>query len=130
MDDREFYEIPLHDLLARKLDGLMLEPDDPKRYNEIGIILSDLGERELASMYFHRGYQLVKDQPEQEARNSMVLWENYGSVLYLLGQFEEALVVYQEALQIQPENEAIIEKLGTLYYLLGNDTLSVRCFQP
>jgi tetratricopeptide (TPR) repeat protein len=127
--DRELYETLMNDSFLRNFDWLLMDTDNPQRYNELGIMLSDLGEQELASMYFHRGYQLMKEETEPGTAAPEDLMENYGSTLYLLGRFEEALTVYQEALQIQPENEAIIEKLGALYYLLGNDTLSVQMYK-
>lgn len=110
----------IEDMLERRLERLLMESDQPERYNDLGILLLELEEISLAAMYFQRGYELIKEkQGLGSAITELELRENYGFVLYQLGRYEEAKTIYQEALQLDLENEKILKILGELYYLLG-----------
>ncbi|QOX63394.1 tetratricopeptide repeat protein [Anoxybacterium hadale] len=110
----------MEDMLERRLERLLMEPDQPKRYNDVGVPLLELEEIELAEMYFQKGYQMMKARQELKLESEeLKLLENYGLVLYRLGRYDEALTIYQEALQFDIENEKILEPLGELSYLLG-----------
>lgn len=117
--------------LERKLDGLLLAPDHFQLFNDIGVILLKLQEKELALMYFQRGYQLMNEKKlsGEKSIEQKDLLAHYGLVLYQLGLFSEALTIYQEALILDPENEVLIESLGEIYYLLGNYTESEQMYE-
>lgn len=110
----------IEDRLERRLERLLMEPCQPQWYNDLGIFFFELEETALAAMYFRRGYQLMKEgQKLGSASEELELLETYGLVLYRLGRYEEAVIIYQEALQLDRDNERILETLGELYYLLG-----------
>lgn len=112
----------VHDFedLERKLDRLMTDPTNPQLFNEIGIILYQLKDEKSALMYFERAYELCPLDGD-------ILY-NYGVVLHVQYKWRKAISIYQDYLQLYPDDNKIIEKMGEAYYQLGDYDLAANMY--
>jgi len=99
------------DDLYRKLDRLMMEPDNAGLYNTIGTILCRLRDWGNAERYLGRAYEI-------RPADSDILY-NYTVVLYLRQKYREAASVCRAGLRIDPHDPRFLEKLGDICYLRG-----------
>ena len=101
----------LIDDLQRKLDRLMMEPDNAGLYNAIGAMLCRLEDWDNAERYLHRAYALSPSDRD-------ILY-NYTEILYLRQKYRDAASVCRATLEIEPRDPGFLEKLGDICYLQG-----------
>jgi len=81
-------------------------------YFELGIVQASRGELEKARFSFTKALSL--DPVKHEA------CANLGSIAYQQGRTDEAIMYYQRAIRIQPNNQGYLATMGSLY-LNGKD---------
>ncbi len=86
-------------------------PDLPLGYNNLGTILSDMGEVSIAIDTLRAAIYRMPDQS--------ILWNSLATVLAEDGRVEESLVFYQEAIRIEPEFARLHHNIGYAYSHLG-----------
>lgn len=99
------------DKLQRGLDKLLKDPENYQLYNEIGVVLYQMKDWDLAETYFRRAYRL-------NIGNIDVLY-NYAVILHKQFKYDKAVSVYQEYLSLVEEDDNVRIKLGECFYLLG-----------
>ncbi|WP_163538223.1 tetratricopeptide repeat protein [Gracilibacillus sp. YIM 98692] len=100
------------EVLQRKLDQLMKEPDNPDLYNDIGVLLYQLKDWHNAEMYLQKAYQL-------DSSNKDVLY-NYAQLLNEQYQWEKSISIYTAYLDMEPNDIEVIQKVGNTCYLIGD----------
>ncbi len=116
--DRLFEEgLKLH-RAARYQDALelyqqasVLDPRDPRVFNNIGAVRRSLGQLEEARQAFRRAIEV---DPGYAAA-----WSNLGLVLEALGQRHEAAIAFQTALRLDPGNPSASVNLAIQYHEAG-----------
>ncbi|MEM1154916.1 MAG: tetratricopeptide repeat protein [Pseudomonadota bacterium] len=91
-----------YDLIAKALD---LEPEEPAILDSMGWVLYRLNRNEEALAYLTRAYAAFPD-PEVAA--------HLGEVLWVTGDIDNALLVWQGALSKDPANPVLVETLERL----------------
>ena len=89
-----------------------LRPGTATVQHEYGKILELLGEADAAEQKLRRGIELDPG-----------FWGGYadlGDFLYYAGRYKEALVQFQEALRLSPDNGLMAVSLGATYYMLND----------
>lgn len=89
----------------------VLDPRDPRVFNNIGAVRRSLGQLEEARQAFRRAIEL---DPRYAAA-----WSNLGLVLEALGQREEAAIAFQTALGLDPGNPSASVNLAIQYHEAG-----------
>jgi tetratricopeptide (TPR) repeat protein len=85
--------------------ALQLQPDEPAIIDSMGWVKYRLGEMEQALAYLQRAYALFPD-PEVAA--------HYGEVLWVSGNQEQAMQVWNVALQVKPGHSQVLETMRRL----------------
>ena len=99
------------DDLNRKLDRLMMDPDNAELYNTIGTILCQVKDWGNAEHYLRRAYAL---NPSDRG----ILY-NYAGILYLRQKYRKAASVCRAGLKLDPTDPGLLEKLSDICYLQG-----------
>jgi tetratricopeptide (TPR) repeat protein/ADP-heptose:LPS heptosyltransferase len=86
-------------------------PDSPLGYNNLGTILSDMGDVTTAIDTLRAAIYRMPDQS--------ILWNSLATVLAEDGRSEEALVFYQEAIRLEPQFARLHHNIGYAYSHLG-----------
>ncbi len=64
-----------------------------------------------------------------EDENSADTWISKGYALYRLGKYNQAILHYDKAIEIDPKNSSVwIHKGNTLLYKLGKDDEAKKCY--
>jgi Flp pilus assembly protein TadD len=88
------------------LQGILKdEPDDPKAWEQVGLVELRLGHWEQARDHSRRALELNRRLP--------LAWNNLGVALYQLGKKAEALEAWQTAVDLQPDLWDALWNLGT-----------------
>lgn len=87
------------------------KPDSPLGYNNLGSIMGDMGQTDLAIETLRAA---IYRMPEQA-----ILWNALATVLAEDGRVEESLVFYNEAIRLDPEFGRLYHNLGYAYQHLG-----------
>lgn len=95
--DRNINLQEAHSLIEK---ALMLSPDDHYIMDSMGWVHYRMGSLELALNYLQRAYNAQSD-PEIAAHLGEVLWQK--------GKHDEAIKIWQEALQTHPDNEVLLD---------------------
>lgn len=111
----------LIDDLQRKLDRLMMEPDNADLYRSVGTILRQVRDWDNAERYLCRAYALGPS-------DSGMLCD-YADILYRRLKYREAAVVCRAGLKIGPEDPELLEKLGDVCYLLGEYKEAAKAYE-
>jgi tetratricopeptide (TPR) repeat protein len=85
--------------------ALEIKPDSPAYLDSLGWVYFKKKDLSRAKEYIERASAILKDP---------VILDHLGDVYYALEDFKQAGKVWQEALEIQPENKIIKEKLTKL----------------
>lgn len=85
--------------------ALTLEPENPAILDSMGWVLFRQGDTEGALEYLRRAYEIYPD-PEIAA--------HYGEVLWQTGQQAQARVIWERALDDDPDHELLLETLDRL----------------
>lgn len=93
--------------------ALELAPDDCIIWNNLGCVYKDQGQYEKALGYFQRAFETMGDTKVKYP------YSNMGDCLHALGQDAQAVQWYESAAELWPENHYFYEKLGELYYSMG-----------
>jgi tetratricopeptide (TPR) repeat protein len=87
------------------------KPDSPLGYNNLGSVLSDLGETAKAIETLRAAiYRMPRES---------ILWNSLATVLAESGRAEESLVFYREAIELEPTFPRLHHNLGYAYSHLG-----------
>jgi len=103
--------VSIIDDLNRKLDRLMMQPDNADLYNAIGTILCRLKDWDNAERYLARAYAL--SPPDRD------ILCNYTVALYRKQKYGEAVSVCRMGLELAPQDPGFLQKLADIYYLQG-----------
>jgi tetratricopeptide (TPR) repeat protein len=109
------------DILDRKLDQLLNEPENEELLNDIGVLLYQLKDFDNSEKYLQRSHSLSPENPE-------ILY-NYGYVLYRRYRIHMAITVFTGYLQLKPGDVEIIEKLGDCYYQTTQYALAAEMYK-
>jgi len=89
--------------------ALVLYPNDPSIYQDMGLVLNFSGKPKEAIDFLHRGMRL---DPHNPARH-------LGMAQFCLGNLEEAANLLEKAVRINPEMTGSFSYLAVIYGLLG-----------
>lgn len=106
--------------IERKLDKLLKEPNNPQLYNDIGVLLFQLGDYENSLLYQQRAYEL-------DSLDRDILY-NYALLLSKQSQYSKAVAIYEIYLQLFPNDSEVIEKAGDAFYVLGRYELAAKMY--
>ena len=101
----------LMDDMERKLELLLRNPENAQRFNEVGVILYRVKDWKNSALYFQKAYELNPTDKD-------ILY-NYAFLLAQQSHCRKAVLLYQQYLELYPEGMEVMEKLGDLYYRLG-----------
>jgi tetratricopeptide (TPR) repeat protein len=107
------------DMLKRKLERLLKEPENHELYNDIGAMLYELKDYENAQNYLKKAWELSPS-------DANILY-NYAHALYALFEWRRAAEVFGAYLELRPKDRAAIEKTADAYYQLGEYGLAATC---
>ncbi|PCI80987.1 MAG: hypothetical protein COB20_02510 [SAR86 cluster bacterium] len=85
--------------------AIAISPDDPAIIDSLGWVLYKVGRHEEALVQMRRAFAAF---PDDEVASHL------GEVLWALGRFDEAMRVWQDALEIDPESPLIAEAMERL----------------
>ncbi len=88
-----------------------LLPHDADAFNNLGVVLTDLGQFNEAVISCRRALELKPD----DAR----AYNNLGNALHYLGQLNDAVVSYRRALELKPDYAKAHNNLGNVLQDLG-----------
>ncbi len=102
-----------HDEAVSELErALVLDPNDPSIYQDMGLILNFSGKPKEAVDFLNRGMRL---DPHNPARYLIFL----GIAQFCMGNLEEAANLIEKARRINPEMTGSFSWLAVIYGLLG-----------
>jgi tetratricopeptide (TPR) repeat protein len=87
------------------------KPDSPLGYNNLGGIMSDMGDSDGAIDLLRDAIYRMPDEP--------ILWNSLATVLAEVGRAEESLIFYNEAIRLDPNFARLYHNLGYAYQHLG-----------
>ena len=93
----------LDEAMTYVLRALELEPDTGAYLDTLGWVHYQQGDNEAALREIERAADLMGDDP--------VITDHLGDVLFKLDRKEDALEYWKQAFQLDPENEAVADKL-------------------
>lgn len=96
-----------------------LDPLDATAYNQLAYGYKDLREYDRALEYIDQYVNLVPDEPNP--------YDSRGEMLLALGKFDEAIVAYRKALEIEPGFENALNALARVYCYLGDYETADSC---
>jgi tetratricopeptide (TPR) repeat protein len=95
--------------------AVKLDPDNPAYLDSLGWVLHKLGRDTEALPHLRRAVELVEkdtDRTPEDRLEDVVVYDHLASLLQKLGQPDEARKVWQRALELDPTNKEIAEKLA------------------
>jgi Flp pilus assembly protein TadD len=107
---------------AARLYGraLILNPNIPDIYNNLGVALRALGKLEASAACYHRALALSPDNAGA--------YTNLGNVLRGLGRFEAAVASHRRAVELTPDNGDAHYNLGLALRDIGHLDEALACF--
>jgi hypothetical protein len=98
-----------------------LGPEDAGAWNNLGVVLRDLGQLEESKKCHERSLELIADYAE--AHN------NLGAVLRDLGRLDEAEVSTRRAVELKPDYAEAVSNLGNVRRGQGRLTEARQCYE-
>jgi len=98
--------------LTKWRDALVMDPQDARANNGIGIVLGQLRRTEEAVQYFKKAIEIDGDFFEA--------YYNLGIVLTREGRVDEAIDAWRNSIRVRPDYSQGHENLGYALYLSGN----------
>ena len=107
---------------AARLYGraLILNPNIPDIYNNLGVALRALGKLEASAACYHRALALSPDNGGA--------YTNLGNVLRGLGQYKAAAASHRRAVELTPDNADALYNLGLALRETGQTDEALDCF--
>lgn len=100
---------------------LKTHPDNIETLNLAGIIADRMRQHTVAEDFFR---QAIKISP-----NNILLYSNLANSLLRAGNIDKTIATYQAALNLAPDNQDILLKLGKLYLKTNKGSAATRIFQ-
>jgi tetratricopeptide (TPR) repeat protein/SAM-dependent methyltransferase len=100
--------------------ALVLKPNDPDTYNNLGNVLAVAGRLQEATACFRR---VLAAQPENEGALN-----NLGNVLCSQGKPEEAEALYRKAIARKPDYADALTNLGNIHHDKGELAEALDCY--
>ena len=106
------------------------DPDLAKIYQSLGTVHAALGSTDKAIFCLDKSIQIFGDANGRFDENVAVSLARTGEVLYSDKQYEEALKIFQDCLEVRSSFEAfessetgnILQQMGEIYSILGDNT--------
>ena len=92
--------------------ALELHPNDPNVLNYLGYSYLDRGVK------LSEGRQLIEDAYKQRPNDGYII-DSFGWALYVTGEYEQAVVTLEKAIEASPSDGTINEHLGDAYWKVG-----------
>jgi len=143
--------------LARLLEAVKLDPDDPDLHQQIALVYRNLGKYRLSREHFERSLALRPQSPEvwnnlgtlyllegkwdkaikwfQKAADDVTYqtpqfaYNNMGLAYFNKGTVEKAVSSYEEALKLTPSYSPAYFNLGTAYEAMGKQEKAINTYK-
>jgi len=102
-------------------DTVVKRPNNHRARNNLGKVLTELGNIDLAMKHFQKGLKSKPDSPK--------LLANIGITYYRKGQYEQALEHFQRALNIQSDLLEVRDLLGNALLKMGRVDQAVKSYR-
>ena len=109
-------------------------PDAWEPYMWLGRTYAETDELEMASEHLHHALDLAPDEKAAAECNNaiafyMQMYRNEGNSKMEAAQYESALIEYEKALIIDPDNASSLVNLGAAYQNLGDHDAAIEAYE-
>jgi tetratricopeptide (TPR) repeat protein len=99
-------------------DAIALNPENYNYLSRLGKTYYQLGDEENAKSAFRRGVPIAP----------ATVYNAWGNALYELDRYDESLIKYMQAIDLEPDNATYYSNLGGAYLKLGEEDLAQEAF--
>lgn len=108
--------------LREFLNAIEVNPRNPEAYHWAYVVYADRGDLPNEYRMIKAAYEIAPEDPFYVKGFTYVLIEK-------LGDYYEALMLAQKALETKPDDVRLLDRVGYVYHLLGDDERALEHFQ-
>jgi CHAT domain-containing protein/Tfp pilus assembly protein PilF len=124
-DSANYFLLKAESMATRSRD----RDDETRLYNSLGVLYYDNGNYQLGKNYFEKALEIVQGKKPLDTAFAISLQTNIATSYNQLGQYREALEIYQKILHFHRSADAIYINMGHAFSGLGNYEEAMACFR-
>ncbi|WP_207515609.1 CHAT domain-containing protein [Longitalea luteola] len=123
--DSASYFLLLAETLAQRFPAV---PEKERLYNDLGVLYYENGNYLQSRNYFTHALGIINKKPEKDAAWVVNIENNMAAASYKLGQFQQAIALYQTICSRNLFTSQIFLNMGLAYKAMGNYQQALRSF--
>lgn len=114
------------EMLAQRYPGV---PEKERMYNDLGAMYYESGNYLQSRNYFNHALEIIKKNPDQDASWVVNIENNIAAACYKLGQYQQAIAIYQTLVSRNLFTSQIFLNMGIAYKAMGDYKEALKWFR-
>jgi CHAT domain-containing protein len=114
------------EMLAQRFPGV---PEKERMYNDLGAMYYESGNYLQSRNYFNHALEIINKNPNKDASWVVNIENNIAAACYKLGQYEQAISIYQTICSRNIFTSQIFLNMGLAYKAMGNYKEALKWFR-